>query len=189
MENPILISNLNDFIFCPISIYYHNIYGDEERTLYQSEYQINGTDSHRAIDEKMYSSRSEILQSIDVYSPTYNLVGKIDSFNISTGVLTERKKKIIKIYDGYILQIYAQCFALRDMGYDVNKLMFYSYENNKTFEIPLPENEPNLFAIFKKVLDEFSNFDIDSFIPKSKEKCSKCIYSDLCDRSLAIEEQ
>ena len=30
MENPIIISNLNDFIFCPASIYFHNIYGQQD---------------------------------------------------------------------------------------------------------------------------------------------------------------
>lgn len=35
MENPINITMLNDFIFCPLSIYYHNLYDDMETSLYQ----------------------------------------------------------------------------------------------------------------------------------------------------------
>lgn len=29
-ENPILITWLNDFVFCPRSIYFHNLYGDKD---------------------------------------------------------------------------------------------------------------------------------------------------------------
>lgn len=29
MENPILITWLNDFIFCPVSIYFHSLYKEE----------------------------------------------------------------------------------------------------------------------------------------------------------------
>ena len=52
MEETILISYLNDFIFCPISIYFHKLYGKLNKTLYQSEDQINGTNAHKAIDNK-----------------------------------------------------------------------------------------------------------------------------------------
>lgn len=38
MENAIKISNLNDYIFCPISIYFHNLYGDMDTIMYQMDY-------------------------------------------------------------------------------------------------------------------------------------------------------
>ena len=43
MEETILISYLNDFIFCPVSIYFHKLYGAMDKTLYQSSFQIDGT--------------------------------------------------------------------------------------------------------------------------------------------------
>ena len=49
-----------------------------------------------------------MLQGISVYCEKYNLVGKIDVFDEKTGILTECKKKIKTVYDGYIYQIYAQ---------------------------------------------------------------------------------
>ena len=67
MAETILISYLNDFIFCPISIYFHKLYGKLNKTLYQSEDQINGTNTHKAIDNKTYSSRKNILQGLDIY--------------------------------------------------------------------------------------------------------------------------
>ncbi len=40
-EQTIAISQLNDFVFCPVSIYFHQLYYDTETTLYQSKPQIN----------------------------------------------------------------------------------------------------------------------------------------------------
>ena len=40
MEDLIIISNLNDFIFCPVSIYFHKLYGSQDNLLYQSSAQI-----------------------------------------------------------------------------------------------------------------------------------------------------
>ena len=50
MENPISITMLNDFVFCPVSIYFHSLYDGVERNLYQGKRQINGTKSHETID-------------------------------------------------------------------------------------------------------------------------------------------
>lgn len=112
MENPISISNLNDFIFCPVSIYFHGLDNDTEKLTYQSSYQLNGTASHEKSDNGVYSTKKNILQSISVYSDKYNIGGKIDVFDIDTGILTERKKKIKQIFDGYIFQLYAAIFRL-----------------------------------------------------------------------------
>ena len=60
-ENYILISQLNDFTFCPVSIYFHTLYGDLDKTLYQRAEQINGTYAHKAIDSGQYSSRKNVL--------------------------------------------------------------------------------------------------------------------------------
>ena len=43
MENPISISMLNDFVFCPVSIYFQNLYQGVEKNLYQGKSQINGS--------------------------------------------------------------------------------------------------------------------------------------------------
>mgnify|MGYP004528745651 FL=1 len=116
MEEIILISYLNDFIFCPISIYFRNLYGTIDKKMYQSTYQINGTNAHKSVDSNTYSTKRNILQGINVFSEKYGIQGKIDIFDIDKELLTERKNKFIKIYDGYIFQIYAQYFALKEMG-------------------------------------------------------------------------
>ena len=89
-EYPISISNLNDFIFCPVSIYFHSLDDETEKMTYQSEYQINGTSAHEKTDTGAYSTKKSMLQAIPVYSEKYNIMGKIDMFDCEKGVLTER---------------------------------------------------------------------------------------------------
>lgn len=50
MDDIIIISNLNDFIFCPASIYFHKLYGSQDNLTYQSSYQINGSRAHESVD-------------------------------------------------------------------------------------------------------------------------------------------
>ena len=82
MEETILISYLNDFIFCPVSIYFHKLYGKLDKSLYQETYQINGTYAHKTIDTHTYSSRKDILQGIDIYTDEFKIQGKIDVFDV-----------------------------------------------------------------------------------------------------------
>ena len=114
-EQPIAISHLNDFIFCPASIYFHAL-EQGEHLLVQSPDQLNGTKAHEKSDSATYSTQKNMLQGIGIYSETYNLIGKIDVFDCQNGILTERKKKIKTIYDGYVFQLYAQYYCLVEMG-------------------------------------------------------------------------
>ena len=93
MNETILITELNDFIFCPASIYFHKLYGNRDVMTYQNKAQINGTHAHKSIDNGTFSSEKKIMMAIDVYSEKYDLIGKIDMFDISIGLLRERKKK------------------------------------------------------------------------------------------------
>ena len=179
-EQPIIISYLNDFIFCPASIYFHGIDSGAEELTYQDSYQINGKAAHRAVDSGNYSDRKDILQGIDVYCEKYDLYGKIDVFDVSKGLLIERKRQISKIYDGYIFQVYAQYFALTEMGYKVNSIRLYSMDDNKNYPLKLPDESPVFFANFENLISEIKNFSLDSFTGVSQEKCKKCIYSPMC---------
>ncbi len=185
MELYLKISYLNDFIFCPLSIYYHQLYGNLSERLYYGTAQLDGKAAHEAIDEKRYSTHRKILQSIDVFSNEYKLCGKIDLFDTEKGLLTERKKHISTIYDGYVFQLYAQCICMREMGYDVKSLRFYSSDDNKVYPVPLPEDDVEMLEKFKGINREMQSFTMDSFIPKNEKKCQQCIYNDFCDRPLA----
>lgn len=187
MEEVILISYLNDFIFCPVSIYFHKLYGNLDKDLYQSTYQVKGINAHESIDNKTYSTRKDVLQGIDIYSEKYGIMGKIDVFDIKTGVLTERKRTVKQIYDGYIFQVYAQYFALCEMGYDVKKIVIHSVTDNKNYFIKLPTEDIKMKEKFEKLIKDIHEFDIDGFIQNNEEKCKNCIYEPACDRSKYVK--
>lgn len=100
-EQPLAISQLNDFIFCPASIFFHSL-ETEENIMVQDSFQLNGTNAHKHSDSATYSPEKSVLQGVSVYCEKYNLIGKNDVFDEKTGVLTERKKKNKTVYDGYI---------------------------------------------------------------------------------------
>lgn len=185
METYIPITMLNDFIFCPRSIYFHQVHGSLGAEMIHRKPQTEGRLAHESIDSDSYSTRTDILVGIPVFSETYNLMGKIDLLDVSTGRLVERKNRISVIYDGYIFQVYAQCFALREMGYTVNEIIIRDRSKNKNYPIPLPEDDPEMMGKFEAVVAELAEFDLSApgFQP-NPEKCRNCIYSNLCDYSL-----
>ena len=183
-ENPISISNLNDFIFCPISIYFHQLYGAIDDIQMQSTYQINGSAAHESIDKQRYSSSNDVLQGVSVISEEYGLIGKIDLFYADKGLLVERKRQIKTIFDGYIFQLYAQYFGLTEMGYRVTRLQLYSSVDNRKYDVPLPEDNEEMFLKFNKVIDDMHNFEMETFYQENRWKCCNCIYEPACDRSL-----
>lgn len=188
MENPLNITALNDFIFCPASIYFHMLYDDVEKGLYQRSAQIDGTKAHESVDSGKYSTSAAVMQGLSVYSEKYNLIGKIDIFNSKSGILTERKKKIKTVYDGYIFQLYAQYYSLCEMGYKVKSLKLYSMDDNKTYPVELPKNDRVMSEKFEKVINDINNFSFENFKQENPLKCKNCIYSEYCDRSVAYDE-
>ena len=169
MEDLIIISNLNDFIFCPASIYFHKLYGSQDNLLYQSSAQINGTKAHETIDEKTYSTRKSAMMSLDVYSEKYGLCGKIDLYESD-------KKRLI--------QLYAQYYAMTEMGYEVKELCIRSMDDNKNYKIALPEKDLDMQQKFEQLIAEMRTFNLETFYQTNIEKCKNCIYEDACDRSL-----
>ena len=184
MEDLIIISNLNDFIFCPASIYFHKLYGSQDNLLYQSSAQINGTKAHETIDEKTYSTRKSAMMSLDVYSEKYGLCGKIDLYESDKKWLIERKKHVRQIYDGYIFQLYAQYYAMTEMGYEIKELCIRSMDDNKNYKIALPEKDLDMQQKFEQLIAEMRTFNLETFYQTNIEKCKNCIYEDACDRSL-----
>jgi len=182
-ENAILLSNINDFIFCPVSIYFHNLMEDADRMMSQSKSQIDGTYVHRAIEDGRYTSRKDVLQGIEVYCEKYDLIGKIDFFDAKRGVLTERKKKVSKLYDGQIFQTYGQYFALKEMGHNVNEIRVYSMDDNKNHRIIIPEEDPDMMSKFEDTIRDMHTFNPENYIQTNPCKCSNCIYEPMCGSS------
>ena len=184
MDDIIIISNLNDFIFCPASIYFHKLYGSQDNLTYQSSYQINGSRAHESVDNSSYSTKKSIITALDVYSDKYKLSGKIDIYDMEKQLLVERKKHISKIYDGYVFQLYAQYFAMLEMGYTISSLEIRSLDDNKKYKIALPNQDDAMFKKFENLISEIRTFDLENYNQDNIEKCKHCIYEDACDRSL-----
>jgi CRISPR-associated exonuclease Cas4 len=181
MEPYIPISFLNDFIFCPRSIYFHQLYGQSDESLYHSTDQRDGKAAHASLDTKTYTTAKKVLQTIEVYSETYGLGGKIDTYDSAKKLLAERKKKIKVIYDGYIYQLYAQYHCLTEMGYEVKSMKLYSLDDNKSYPIALPHDDPQRQLGFEQLIHELKSFDLSAPFVTNPNKCAHCIYSQLCD--------
>jgi len=178
MEPSIQISKINDFIFCPKSIYFHGVYGSFSEKTYHQSPQVRGKIKHESIDSQGYSTAKKYLQGVEVYSEKYGLTGKIDLYDQESGVLIERKNKISKIYDGYKYQLYAQYFCLLEMGFEVKSLQLYSLSNNKKYGVDLPGKEET--DKFEKIIEQIKSFDITKSFEQNPAKCAQCIYRELC---------
>lgn len=185
MDDLIRITMLNDYIFCPASIYFHNLYGSRETMLYQGKAQFDGTKAHASIDNESYLKSKKILTGMTVFSERYGLVGKIDAYDMKTCSLIERKKKIKKIYDGYVFQLYAQYFCMTEMGYRVDELFLYSMDDNKKYKIKLPEENDVMLQKFERTIRDIKTTNIEDYVQENREKCMNCIYFEACDRGKA----
>lgn len=184
MEDYIPISYLNDFVFCPRSIYFHQLHGRLSTRLYHALPQIRGKAAHETIDNAKYSTRKNILQGVDVYCQQYGICGKVDIFDVDAGLLTERKKHIAKIYDGYVFQLYAQYYGLTEMGYEVRQMRFYSSDNNKVFPVDLPWENAKMKIKFEKTIEQIKDYNLNDHMQTNPLKCENCIYEPICDQSL-----
>jgi CRISPR-associated protein Cas4 len=180
MDNLISISTLNDFIFCPYSIYLHNVYMGADEELVHAVPQTQGKASHETIDQKKYSSRKDEISGMPVYCNELGIIGKIDIYKAKEKLLIERKYQLLKIYQGQIYQLWAQYFCMVEMGYEVEKLAFYSISSNTTFpqETPGEAQKEEL----KGFIQRFKTYNPMQDISINTNKCTHCIYCNLCDK-------
>ena len=180
MEPYLMMTQLNDFIFCPRSIFFSGIYrGSVSDDLYHQAPQRIGLVHHEAVDENRYSTRKSVITGMTVYSEKYRLQGRIDIFDTASGLLTERKYSITAVYPGFRYQLYAQYFALLEAGFEVRQMRLYSTKDNKIYPVDLPSEED--IREFEKVIDEMRSFSLDACFVPNPNKCAHCIYAALCD--------
>lgn len=182
MESYIPITWLNDFIFCPYSIYLHNVYGEQHTDVYHSSVQQKGLNHHQNLDRKTYSTLKGVLTGLNIFSARYNLMGIIDLFDSNRGFLVERKRQITTVYIGYEYQLYAQYFCMKEMGYIIHELFFFATSTNTKFPLPLPNAA--ITADFETHLERVRSFDPFLYQQTNMNKCLNCIYSNLCDKTL-----
>lgn len=175
MQSFIPISKINDFLFCPKTLYLHMMYENFFDDLFHTAAQRKGKIKHRSIDKKTYSTSSRFLVGKEVCSEKYKIIGKIDIYDKEKKILIERKTKIKKIYEGYKYQMYAQYLCLQEMGYEINKIILRSLTDNKNYEIPLPSEED--IEKLKNLINKIWNFDPKSLLKHSCSRCQGSIYS------------
>ena len=181
MEDNISISTLNDFIFCPYSIYLHNVYMETDEGLYHATPQTKGKLAHEPIDSKTSSNRKEEILALPVMSEQLGVMGKIDVYRKKEKQLIERKYQLKQIYHGQLYQLWAQYFCMVEMGYEVDKIAFYEISTNKTIPISLPtaKNKHELMCF----IQSFKEYDPSAPFVANPNKCRHCIYCNLCDKT------
>lgn len=180
-EEYISISTLNDFIFCPYSIYLHNVYLESDEGVYHATPQTRGRIAHESVDEKRASNRKDELQSLPIISHTYGLMGKIDIYRGREKKIIERKFQLKNIYQGQIYQLWAQYLCMIEMGYEVESLAFYEISSNKMIPIEPPAGEQ--LSQFRQFINSYRAYDPSEPLIQNKNKCIHCIYCSLCDKT------
>ena len=183
MNDLIAISTLNDFIFCPYSIYLHNVYMDTDEDMYHAKPQTRGRNAHEKIDDKKTSTRSDIIESLPILSHEFGVYGKIDVYNQINKRLIERKYALKKIYRGLYYQLWAQYYCLLEMGYQVDNIAFYEISSHKTINVPLPSEEEK--TELKRFIHQYKFYNPKSSISVNPNKCTHCIY---CNSTEKLEK-
>ncbi|MBS1760236.1 MAG: type V CRISPR-associated protein Cas4 [Bacteroidetes bacterium] len=183
MEALMPISYLNDFIFCPYSLYLHQVFDNNTEDVYSAAPQQVGKANHAVIDAKETERIPipKILKGIYVLSQKLGIYGKIDTLYVSEKKLVESKFSISTIYQGYYYQLWAQYFALIEMGFEVNTLSFFSIKDRKTYPVDIPTQKE--FLALRAHIKTIARFDFEQTIKTNAAKCSHCIYAALCDKT------
>ena len=181
MKELIPISKLNDFDFCPYSIYLQNVYMDTDEDLYRAQPQTRGNNAHEKVDKKTTSTARNVIESLPIISHELGVFGKIDVYDSAKKRLIERKYSLKNLFRGKYYQLWAQYFCLIDMGYKVDIIDFYEISTHKTINDPLPgDKQKNELTRF---IENYLNFDPKIPINVNHNKCTHCIYCNLCDKT------
>lgn len=180
-ENYIALSTLNDYIFCPYSIYLHNIYMEADEGLYHATPQTQGRIAHDAIDHKRSSTRKHDLMALAVKSDKLGIIGKIDIYKGDEHHLIERKYQLKQIFRGQQYQLWGEYFCMKEMGYEVDKISFYEISTNTIIPQPIPGDDE--FNELSHFVEQFKVYNPADPITTNPNKCSHCIYNPLCEKT------
>ena len=178
MEHYLAITTLNDFIFCPYSIYLHEIYHHSKEETYHSGFQSKGKRLHDFIENNQDEND---WKHAFVFSERLKIYGKIDEYEPQEKELTEYKSTISIAFQGYYYQLWSQYICLSEMGIEVLKLSFYDFKQNQKIPVSIPTDSQiiELENHIKKV----QRFDFNTDINVNPNKCMRCIYQNLCEKS------
>ena len=74
---------------------------------------------------------------------------------------------------------------MTEMGFAVERLSLYSMDDNKSYEVPLPEKDVQMYQAFCRLIASIQNYRLTEapFTP-NPAKCAGCIYRELCDAAV-----
>jgi CRISPR-associated protein Cas4 len=156
------------------------VYSGGDDDLVHATPQAQGKAAHSAIDAKTYSSLKDEITGLSVFSDELGLMGKIDLYKGKENRLIERKYLLKTIYQGQIYQLWSQYFCMTEMGYKIQKLELHSISTNTTFPVSIPANVDK--AELKDFILQFKQYDPAQPILINLNKCTHCIYCNLCDK-------
>lgn len=182
MNDYISLATLNDFIFCPYSIYMHSVYMETAEDVYKATPQTKGSIAHQGIDKKTGSTSKNDIMSLSVYSDEFGISGQIDVYKQDSHLLIERKNNLKHIFRGQLYQLWGQYFCMKEMGYKVDRLAFYEISTNKMINVELPGETGKQELLH--FIERFKSYNpISSEIQVNNNKCIHCIYCNLCDKT------
>ena len=178
MDGLIPISNLNDFLFCPYSIYLHGIYQGAEEQAVKATVQNEGTRAHK---EKEKTAEGAKLVSLPVLSEKLGVFGIIDKYDPASGILTEYKNHLDRVFEGQIIQLQCQALCLSEMGYHVTELRLFDIFKGTAVDIGFPNGKDR--RRITELIEEYRGWSPEREIQVNPAKCRKCIYCALCEKS------
>ena len=174
------ISNLNDFLFCPYSIYLHSVYKGTEEEVCKAAMQKEGSYAHRKKEDDD-AHKKGVVTSLPVISEKLGIYGVTDAFDIENGILTEYKNRLTAVYPGQRIQIQAQCLCLKEMGYRVSEIRLTEISTGKILPVDLPDIDT--VKEIECLIRRIKQYNPDNDIEVNPNKCRKCIYCSLCEKS------
>ena len=180
MFSYITLSSLNDYGFCPYSIYLHNVYKGGLEDNYHATPQVAGKNAHQTVDQPKRIKQK--ITSLDVCSNELGLFGKIDLYDPISKSLFERKRKIKNIYPGHIWQLQGQYFCMVEMGYKVDNICIYSMIDHKSYPQALPTRQDK--KALQELILKIKSLQFLENINTNPNKCRNCIYNNLCDKAV-----
>ena len=178
-DNFINITALNDFLFCPYSIYLHNAFMDMDEDIFVAAPQVKGKAAHKEIDSRTFSKNENDVQSLKVFSNELGLMGVIDLYRKDEKHLVELKNKVGgSLFLGQKVQLWAQYYCLTEMGYQVEKISVYEKSKGVFHDVKIHDSEDR--NTLENLITKFRQFDFSQQIEINTKKCTHCIYCNLC---------
>lgn len=66
-------------------------------------------------------------------------------------------------------------------------MQLHSLDDNKTYPVLLPEQNPEFLKKFENTIIRMNHFNPDDYVPADDQKCRNCIYTEICAESLYDE--